>query len=707
MGSNEEYLDKLLQSVTKDEKPVAAEEHEYSQDMTDDELLASLIEMYSEELAEFKTEEIIHKDENDISEEETVAVETVAEETISEQDNIVEAGVDEADADVTESMSLDDLLGVSSTIESDFSGDFSGDFSEGTESVDKTEPATKYTSTDSDYLSQSDIEALLSSLQDDLPQTTTEVVNEDKIIEDFSAEADPVLEEILSEPQTIDEEDADILIPEKNDGYDNPSEDNLLKEMGIESMSAEQIDELLSAAATSEQPESVAMPESKEMDLNDLFGGLSFADDFDPDHKASEEMADLLGGMLGGNDDLAEINELLQKADNNETVDDSNLRNILGMEEDIGGNDLLNELLQADSGAVDTGSTIDEEKKPKKEKKQKVKKEKQPKQPKQPKEKKEGESLWKKMTSLLFEEDEDLDDEKKVKIVEGDGIVNLVDINENESILNEMMNEDKQKGKKSKNKKDKGKTKKNKAENADSEDGEEIIDPKEQAKLAKQKAKAEKAAAKKKAKEEKAEADRAFLKAQPSISTKRAMVAFVFALSIMAIVLLIYAFVPTAIEKANARKAFYNKDYYEAYELLQGKELNDSDTILLNKVTYLLKMQRKLDSYNNYVKMDKKLEAVNLLMEAVKLYEESYTYAKALSIAGDFDAIYDEILLILNGRYGVSEEMAKEINACESDVEYTVRLQYLIEGKTWGETDDSEKPMEDVLPEEEDFLEGQ
>ena len=107
--------------------------------------------------------------------------------------------------------------------------------------------------------------------------------------------------------------------------------------------------------------------------------------------------------------------------------------------------------------------------------------------------------------------------------------------------------------------------------------------------------------------------------------------------------------------------------------------------------------------------MDKKLEAVNLLMEAVKLYEESYTYAKALSIAGEFDAIYDEILLILNGRYGVSEEMAKEINACESDVEYTVRLQYLIEGKTWGETetDDSEKPMEDVLPEEEDFLEGQ
>ena len=68
MGSNEEYLDKLLQSVTTGEKTDTVEEHKYSEDMTDDELLASLIEMYSDELAEFKTEEIIHKEESDAKE---------------------------------------------------------------------------------------------------------------------------------------------------------------------------------------------------------------------------------------------------------------------------------------------------------------------------------------------------------------------------------------------------------------------------------------------------------------------------------------------------------------------------------------------------------------------------------------------------------------------------------------------------------------
>lgn len=688
MGSNEEYLDKLLQSVSNESKPVVHDGKEYSEDMTDDELLASLIDMYSDELAEFKTEEIIHKEEIIPEEwkEETVAEEMPVSEMMTEAaEDFVEETVVEPIEEVAEEPIISE----------------------------ETVPTNTFITDNNEKLSQDDIAALLSSLQqaddgiDESVETTTSFTEE--VVQESVVE-EP---EMSEKPQVLDISELDKLLGEKTDDFAGTEEDNLLKEMGIESMSAEQIDELLSAASAAEnpQPEETVADATQEMDLNDLFGGLNFADDFDPEHNTSADMADLLGGMLGGNnDDLAEIGDLLKKADSNEPVDDSNLRNLLDMDDDIGGNDLLNELLQ--SGNSSTGEESVAEEKPKKEKKKKEKKEKkekQPKQPKQPKEKKEGNSLWKKITSILFEEDESLDDEKPVKIAGGDGQINLVDVDENEDILAELMNEDMMAGKKSKKKKDKAKPSKNKKANADSEDGEEVIDPKEQARLEKKKQKAEKAAAKKKAKEEKAEADRAFLKAQPSISTKRAMVAFAFALSIMAIILVIYAFVPAAIEKANARKAFYNKDYYEAYELLHGKELNDSDTILLNKVVCILKMQRKLDSYNNYVKMDKELEALNSLVEAVGLYGESYTYAKALSIDGEYNAIYDDILIILNGKYDVSEETAKEILACESDAEYTLRLQYLVEGKTWGspETEDGEKPMEDVLPEEEEFLEGQ
>ena len=678
MGSNEEYLDKLLQSVTTGDKTDTVEEHKYSEDMTDDELLASLIEMYSDELAEFKTEEIIHKEESDAKE-------------ATEEISVPEEVQAETEIEPESNLSLDDLLGANSFLENEFEGITAE------ENTEKVTPEETYTTPDSDFLSQSDIEALLSNLQDDLSQTPTEVVNEEKIIEDFSKEEDSVLEEILSEPQMIDEQDADILIRDLDAENSPKTEENLLKEMGIESMSAEQIDQLLNEAAAAENPEDTFTTDSNEMNLDALFGGLTFADDFDPEHKASEEMADLLGGMLGGGDELAEINNLLQQADSHENADDSNLRNMLNMDEDIGGNDLLNELLQAEAGIMETAETD-----AKKEKKQKVKKE------KQPKEKKEGESLWNKLTSILFEEEEELDD-NKVRIVDGDGLANLIDASENDAILAEMMSEDKQKGKKSK-KKDKDKNVKNKKDNAKAEDGEEVaIDPKEQAKLEKQKQKAEKKAAKKKAKEEKAEADRAFLKAQPSISTKRAMVAFAFAITLMAVILIIYIFVPDAVEKGNARKAYYDKDYYEAFELLQGKDLNDSDTILLNKVTCILKMQRKLDSYNNYVKMDKELEALNALVEAVRLYGENYTYASALSIDDEYNAIYDEIKIILNGKYGVSEERAKEILAYESDAQYTISLQDIVNGKALNtpDTDDSKKPLDDVLPEEEDFLKGQ
>ena len=671
MGTNEEYLDKLLQSVTKDEKSVEHDSHEHNQDMTDDELLASLIEMYSEELADFREEEIIHKEQT----------EEVSSDVVT--DNIEDTAIEEPAIEHT----IDDILATKID-----------EFEENDAAVEE-----EYTVIDNnDMLSQDDIENLLNSLQEELPQETSEMVDTDKLIEDFSEEKDSVLQELLSEPQVLDEEDAELLLREKEDDFFGNSDENILSEMGIDGMSAEQIDDLLNAAAENEIPKETAENEaSGEVGLDALFGGFSFADDFDPEHKASEEMADLLGGMLGGNDDLSEINDLLSKADNLDSADDSNLRNLLDAGEEIGGNDLLNELLQADSG--DVSGKEDSKSKKTKVKKEKVKKEKAS---KQPKEKKEGESFWKKLTSIMFEEEEELGEETKVKVADGDELAALMGADGSDPVLAEMMGGDKKKDKKKgKNKKDKG----NKAENANGEEGEETIDPKEKEKQAKLKEKAEKKAAKKKAKEEKAEADRVFLKAQPSISTKRAMVAVSFALSIMAIILIIYNFVPTSIEKANARKAFYNKEYYECYELLQGKELNDSDQILLNKVTCILKMQRKLDAYNNYIKMDKNLEAVNLLIEAVDLYADNHTYARSLSIDKEYDAIYDEILLILNGRYNISEKMAKEIYAIESDAQYTISLQNIIEGKSFGSNDEgeNEKPMEDILPEEKDFLEGQ
>lgn len=659
MGSNEEYLDKLLQSVTDEEKkaaPAEVEQKEYSEDMTDEELLASLIEMYSEELAEFKAEEIIHKDDSQSTEN---MPENIAE-------NVAEAADNVESSEMIEESVMSEIISEEAT---EPVADASEEVEDDTFFIDHGE-----------QLSQSDIEALLNNLENNLMEAT---------------EQSAASEEILKEDNAF----ADISDAEEK------ADDSLLKDMGLDELSAEEIEKMLNAAQEAEVKPQEDTAVSNEMNLDALFGGLGFDNGFDSDSNSENDIADLLGGMLGEaqDDELAEIGALLQKADSQESLNDSNLRSILDSSDDIGGNDLLNELLTSDKIEESEG-------KKKKEKVKKAKKEKTTKD-KAPKEKGDGKSLWNRITAALFEEEDDLDDIREVKIAGGDGFISIANPDENVNILEELMNEDLNKGKKSKKKKDKSKDKgKAKAEaKTEGAEGEEVLDPKEQAKLEKQKAKAEKAAAKKKAREEKAEADRAFLKAQPSISTKRAATAFIFALSIMAVILVIYMFVPDMIDKKNARKAYYSKDYYEAYELLKGKELNDSDTILLNKVTCILKLYRKYEAYCNYDKMGKNVEALNALMEAVNEYQESHTYAKAMAIDKETDAIYAEVLIILSGKYGVSEEYAKEVIALESDAEYTLRLQYILDGNAWPDAEEApieEGPMEDILPEEEDFFEG-
>lgn len=629
MGSSEEYLDKLLQSVSNEEKitePEKQSEKKMNTDMTDDELLASLIDMYSEELAEYKTEEIIHK-----------------EDTLSDMDI----------ADTTDI--LDDVE----------EGDIS-DVSDNPEEADTSDAEAMdgdvFIPDHNEMMSQEDIEALLNSLntseEDDMLQTENAVNGENS-------------------------ENTDSI--ENTENTENS--EFLLKQMGIDDMSQEQIEELLNAASKEEVPENTK-DNNEEMDLDALFGGLHFSDDFD----------------LGKGE------------------------NTLINEPDIGGNDLLNELFSLDAEEPEKGmdntektenkeaaeETVNpenekkvtgEEKKKKKEKITKEKKE------KPAKEKKDGENFFKKIISAFFEDEDDMEQGDVIRVKSDIHKADMPLSGENEEILTELMNEDMLAGKKDKKKKNKKKTGANAGSNnqEESEDEEIKTDPKEKAKLEKKKKKDEKKAAKKKEKEKKAEEDRAFLKAQPSISTKRAMTAFLFAFSILAVILLVYHFVPDALDKAGARKAFYAKNYYEAYELLQGKELSDSDTILLNKVTYILKLQRKLDSYNNYVKMGKETEALNALVEGVGIYEKNYTYAKALSVDEVCDAIYNEILIILNGKYGIDENMAKEILSSDTEKEYTLRLMYALEGKTWSDTKkaEEEKPMEDVLPEEKDFLEGQ
>lgn len=583
MGTNEEYLDRLLQSVENEEGEIKHTSHE----MTDEELMDSLINMYGDELAEFKKEEVIHKEE--VMEDAMPKLEESAEDMSEEEiDRLLEAATSQIDSQIGEKEIEMDAL-------------------EETNVSDVTE---------------------------------TPIMSDE--LEDLEAKPEKSVTESIDEKKWAEVSDsADML-------------ENIENKENIET----------------------------EMNLESLLGTLNFDNESQEAETDGEKLS--LDKEESFEDDLTEINQLLQSLDNHETSEVNPV-----FSDDIGGNDLLNELLQINSDETD----VDKTEKIEEEKPQKKKKEKKEKKVKESKEKKE--SFWKKITDILFEEDS-LDEEQ------AEGEISIDVDGEDIDVLEKLMKESNSKEKKKEKKGDKKKKSEENAENL--EEG--YIDPTEQAKQEKLKAKAEKKAAKKKEKEEKKEADKAYLKAQPSISSKRAFIAFVFALSILGIIVISYIYIPDAMDTKNARKAYYNKDYYSAYELLCGKELNDSDKILYEKVTCILKMQRKLDSYNNYVAMGMELEGLNALAEGVKLYEECYSHATALSIQKQIDAVYNEIVILLNGKYNVDVQTIQGVNKSVSNGEYTQKLQYILEGKEWdngSKTEDSEPPMEDILPEEEDF----
>ena len=138
--------------------------------------------------------------------------------------------------------------------------------------------------------------------------------------------------------------------------------------------------------------------------------------------------------------------------------------------------------------------------------------------------------------------------------------------------------------------------------------------------------------------------------------------------------------------------------------MLYGKKLNEQDEIIFQRSNLILQMNRKLSSYNNYVNLDMRLEALNALITGVERYQQILPEAEACNVTGEVNDIYAQILERLSADFGLSEEEALEILASEDDVTYSQRLETVINGELYGE-EAVEEGMQDMLPEEEEILE--
>ena len=311
---------------------------------------------------------------------------------------------------------------------------------------------------------------------------------------------------------------------------------------------------------------------------------------------------------------------------------------------------------------------------------------------KKAKKKEKKESLFSKVFAMLTEEVED----DEVPEAKATGITD-----ENKNILEELSKEDKKKAKKEKKDKKKDKKAKNQKE------GEEGSD--EESENKKGKKKKEKKKREKKVKPPKVEE---ITKPEKKLPRKSVISIFALCFSILAAILIMQNITSKTANLKEAEWAFNHADYAVCYQNLLGIERNEEQEALFQKSAVILAVQRKLDSYHNFMMMESEVEAVNALLEGVLAYREQQEAAIEWDVTSQITEIYQVICDKLKV-FGISDEDVEEILGYDSKVTYTKRLDSIVNGTPFVieepilEEDnqvEEAQPLEDVLPWEEDFL---
>ena len=455
--------------------------------------------------------------------------------------------------------------------------------------------------------------------------------------------------------------------------------------------------------------------------------------------QSEEDVTGLLDQMAGTDEDLSDINEMLKKVDNNESLDTSDA-DMLALLEGI--KEAPSEGTSAEEGPAGAEDS-EEEPKAKKKKEKSAKKEKKEKKPRKKlfgkskaesvetgdaegeanqengesadevgfmtdegaevslddaldsirdkdaeagMEKKSG--FFARLWHFLTEEAEEIEDEVSKGAENATG--------ENAEIIKELDNEDaNKKKKKDKKKKSKKAGKAVPVEGAEEEEGENAGGA-----PAKKKKKKEKKEKEKKEKEKRPP--------EPKVLTRRATIVLVaFCATLIAAITFLSSFLPEYADKAEARRAFYAGDYKTVYEQLNNKKLGSSDEIMFQRAVEVLSLQHKLDSYQNRIVLGKDMEALDALFQGVDLYIE-LAGSDTSGALDELTEIYQQICTILQDDYGVSPEEAVEINGYDNAT-YTRKLDSILHGTEFylpGEepVEETRSVPEDVLPDEEAFI---
>lgn len=204
-------------------------------------------------------------------------------------------------------------------------------------------------------------------------------------------------------------------------------------------------------------------------------------------------------------------------------------------------------------------------------------------------------------------------------------------------------------------------------------------------KAAANRVKQEAAAQKKKEKLAKKEAKKAKLAAEgpkKRIPPKKIAVAVAFGASVGGAVVLATNVLSAQGFLQTARNAYYDGDYKTVYEATYGMELDDSesDGLIKARSEVIFKVQRRYDSYQTNIKMGREVEALDALLCGISAYDAVNADAEKYGVMAEVDAVKATILDTLESKYGLDESKARAIINSEDALAYTIALNEVIAG---------------------------
>lgn len=414
--------------------------------------------------------------------------------------------------------------------------------------------------------------------------------------------------------------------------------------------------------------------ESEDSEADEMSGGSDGAE-----LSAEEDLNSLLESLTGENEDLQEIGELLQKLDNNELVLDD-----------------LEEKVLTDSGDDVTGTEELQEEDAKKEKK--------------------GFSLFKRKGKKKSAEKEKIEGTEEIGGIDGIeeiGAIDGIEAFESEpetafestneknkkeddkkksflskvfDVLTEEIPEEETddgnaqtaetEGKKGKKAKKGKKGKKGPVTDASDNEGilEELDAEEADSKKSKSKKKDGKSKKEKKQKEKKQKDTSSTRFNEKKLPTKMVVRIFVLCLSVMTFILVVTFVVPNVWSLADARNAFYKKDYEKTFLEMTGRDLSEKDRRLYEKSKMILQISHKYDAYESYKEIGMPVKALDSLLSGYMLWQQLGEKIAEYDAVSETDAVKVQILDALQTDYQISEEEAQTINALDN-YNYTLELE--------------------------------